>query len=108
MKTITKKQIIHEIARRRGMDPKDVQRIVQEFLDSVTESLGEGNRFEFRDFGVFEIVRREKKVGRNPKAPKASIVIPARNGVKFTPGKSLSALFLARKLFFSLRELTLH
>ncbi|MCB1109554.1 MAG: HU family DNA-binding protein, partial [Chlamydiia bacterium] len=46
MKTITKKQIVHEIARRRAMDPKDVQRVVQEFLDSVTESLGEGNRFE--------------------------------------------------------------
>lgn len=92
MKTITKKQIVQEIARRRGMDPKDVQRVVQEFLDSVTESLGEGNRFEFRDFGVFEIVRREKKVGRNPKAPGASIVIPARNGVKFTPGKKLKRL----------------
>ena len=73
MKTITKKQIVQEIARRRGMDPKDVQRVVQEFLDSVTESLGEGNRFEFRDFGIFEIVRREKKIGRNPKAPKTSM-----------------------------------
>ena len=66
MKTITKKQIVHEIARRRGMDPKDVQRVVQEFLDSVTESLREGNRFEFRDFGVFEIVRREKKNRQKP------------------------------------------
>ena len=92
MKTITKKQIVQEIARRRGMDPKDVQRVVQEFLNSVTESLGEGNRFEFRDFGIFEIVRREKKVGRNPKAPKTSIVIPARNAVKFTPGKKLKRL----------------
>ena len=92
MKTIIKKQIVHEIARRRGMDPKDVQRVVQEFLDSVTERLGEGNRFEFRDFGIFEIVRREKKVGRNPKAPKTSIVIPARNAVKFTPGKKLKRL----------------
>jgi len=66
MKTITKKQIVHEIARRRGMDPKDVQMVVQEFLDSVTESLREGNRFEFRDFGVFEIVRREKKNRQKP------------------------------------------
>ena len=94
MKTITKKQIVHEIARRKGMDPKDVQRVVQEFLNSVTESLRQGNRFEFRDFGVFEIVRREKKIGRNPKAPRASIVIPARNAIKFTPGKKLKHLIL--------------
>ena len=92
MKTITKKQVVYEIARRRGMDPKDVQRIVLEFLNSLTENLVEGNRFEFRDFGVFEIVRREKKIGRNPKAPATSIVIPARNAVKFTPGRKLKNL----------------
>jgi nucleoid DNA-binding protein len=92
MKTITKKQIVHEIARREKMDPKEVQRVVQEFLDSVTENLAEGNRFEFRDFGVFEIVRREKKIGRNPKAPRTPIVIPARNAVKFTPGRKLKNL----------------
>ena len=92
MKTITKKKVVYEIAQKRGMDLKDVQRVVQEFLDSVTENLSKGNRFEFRGFGIFEIVRREKKVGRNPKAPKASIVIPARNGVKFTPGKKLKRL----------------
>ena len=92
MKTITKKQIVHEIARRRGMDPKDVQRVVQEFLDSVTENLAEGNRFEFRDFGVFEIVRREKKVSKNLKAPETPVPIPARKSVKFTPGRKVKNL----------------
>lgn len=47
MKTITKKQIVHEIARRKGMDPKEVQRIIQEFLDSLMENLSEGDRFDF-------------------------------------------------------------
>ena len=74
------------------MDPKEVQKTIQEFLDSVTESLSKGCRFEFRDFGVFEIVRREKKIGRNPKAPENPVVIPARNAVKFTPGRKLKGL----------------
>lgn len=74
------------------MDPKDVQRIVLEFLNSVTENLVEGNRFEFRDFGVFEIVERKSKIGRNPKSPKNPIFIPARKGVKFTPGRKLKSL----------------
>lgn len=74
------------------MDPKDVQRITQEFLDSVIESLREGNCFEFRDFGIFEIVRRGKKIGRNPKAPITFIVISARNVMKFTPGRKLKSL----------------
>ena len=67
MKTITKKQIVHDIALKKGIDPKEVQRIIQAFLDSVTENLSEGNRFEFRDFGIFEVVLRKAKIGRNPK-----------------------------------------
>ena len=55
MTTITKKQIALKVAQRKGMDPKEVQRTIQEFLNSVTESLVEGNRFEFR-------VRNTKKV----------------------------------------------
>lgn len=92
MKTVTKKQISREIARRKGLDPKNVQKVVQELLDSVTENLGEGNRFEFRGFGVFEVVRRREKIGRNPKVPETPIVIPPKNGVKFTPGKTLKHL----------------
>jgi len=92
MKTITRKQIIFEIARRKGMDPKDVQRIVTEFLHTVTDNLVEGNRFEFRDFGVFEVVERKPKIGRNPKSPETPILIPARKGVKFSPGRKLKNL----------------
>lgn len=99
MKTITKKQIVHDIARKKGMDPKEVQRTIQEFLDSVTESLGKGNRFELRDFGVFEIVRRERKIGRNPKAPETSIVIPSRRGVKFSPGGKVKRLVESNSSF---------
>ena len=92
MKTITRKQIILEIARRKGMDPKDVQRIVTEFLLAVTDNLAEGNRFEFRDFGVFEVVERKSKIGRNPKSPETPILIPARQRVKFSPGRKLKNL----------------
>jgi integration host factor subunit beta len=44
---------------------------------------------EFRDFGVFEVVERKQKIGRNPKKAEEPIVIPARNAVKFTPGKKM-------------------
>jgi nucleoid DNA-binding protein len=44
---------------------------------------------EFRDFGVFEVVVRKQKVGRNPKNALVPIIIPARPAVKFTPGKKM-------------------
>lgn len=91
MQTVTKKSMTQAISRKKGMDPKEVRIVLQEMLDYMTENLSEGKRFEFRDFGVFEVVRRKQKVGRNPKNPKSPIIIPERNVVKFTPGKELKS-----------------
>ena len=63
----------------------DVRHVIQAFLDKMTECLTDGNRLEFRDFGVFEVVERKQKIGRNPKNASVPIVIPARPAVKFTP-----------------------
>jgi len=92
MRTITKKEVIQKIAERKGLDPREVRLAIQDFLDYITENLQEGNRFEFRGFGVFEVVYRKQKVGRNPKAPETSVIITAQNIVKFTPGRKLKAL----------------
>ena len=92
MKTIPKKEVIQKIAARKRLDPQEVRLVIQDFLDYMTESLQEGNRFEFRDFGVFEVVRRKQKIGRNPKVPDTPVIIPAQNVVKFTPGKKLREL----------------
>ena len=69
-----------------------MRNVVQEFLDDVTDALASGDRLEFRDFGVFEIVTRKQKIGRNPKNAHVPIVIPERKAVKFTPGKKMKQL----------------
>lgn len=92
MATTTKKKLIQKIAQKKGLHPNDVRNVVQAFLDAMTESLAEGDRLEFRDFGVFEIVERKQKIGRNPKNAAVPIVIPARKAVKFTPGKKMKNL----------------
>ncbi|MBN2478729.1 MAG: integration host factor subunit beta [Parachlamydiales bacterium] len=89
MGTITKKSLIQKIAHKKGIHPNDVRIVVQSFLDEMTESLVHGDRLEFRDFGVFEVVERKQKIGRNPKNPSVPIKIPARKAVKFTPGKKM-------------------
>ena len=92
MATITKKKLIGEISRRRSLHPNEVRLVVQSFLDCMTECLSDGDRLEFRDFGVFEVVRRKQKIGRNPKNAAVPIVIPERKAVKFTPGKRMKNL----------------
>lgn len=85
----TKKQIIQKTSQKNGKSPKEVQLVIQDLFNYVSENLSGGNRFEFRDF---EIVRRKQKIGRNPKKPDSPIVIPERNSIKFTPGKKVKSL----------------
>lgn len=92
MATRTKKQLIAKIAQETNQHPNDVRAVVQCFLDSIIQSLASGNRLEFRDFGVFEVVLRKQKIGRNPKNASVAIVIPERQAVKFTAGKKMKLL----------------
>jgi nucleoid DNA-binding protein len=90
-KTMTKKRLIQQISQEKAIHPTDVRHVVQSFLDKMAQALEEGFRVEFRDFGVFEVVERAQKIGRNPKNAKVPIVIPARPAVKYTPGKKMRA-----------------
>jgi nucleoid DNA-binding protein len=92
MATITKKKLIQTISSTKGLHPNDVRNVIQAFLDAMTDTLSQGDRLEFRDFGVFEVVERKQKIGRNPKNAAVPIVIPARKAVKFTPGKKMRKL----------------
>ncbi len=88
-KNATKKMLINSIADDKKIHPNDARQIIQSFLEKIIESLGNGERLEFRDFGVFEVVKRKRKIGRNPKKSDVSIIIPARNAIKFTTGKKM-------------------
>lgn len=90
--TMTKKKLINSISQDKGIHPNDVRHVIQAFLDKMTECLQNGDRLEFRDFGVFEVVERKQKIGRNPKNAAVPIIIPARPAVKFTPGKKMRKL----------------
>lgn len=90
--TMTKKKLINSISTDKSIHPNDVRHVIQAFLDKMTECLSDGSRLEFRDFGVFEVVERKQKIGRNPKKAAEPIVIPARLAVKFTPGKKMRKL----------------
>lgn len=87
--TMTKKKLISSISTDRKLHPTQVRQVIQSFLDKMTECLAGGERLEFRDFGVFEVVTRKRKIGRNPKKADEPIEIPERNAVKFTPGKKM-------------------
>ena len=46
---------------------RDVTRIVNSILDTITEALSRGDRVELRGFGAFSVRTRPAHVGRNPR-----------------------------------------
>ncbi len=88
MATIIKKELIDRIADDVGCKRVFVKRIVQSFLDAIILELSQGNRLEFRDFGVFESRTRAARLGQNPKTLEKVQVSPKRS-VKFKAGRAM-------------------
>ena len=99
MATMTKKKLITTISQDEGLNPNHVRVVIQNFLDKMTNALANGDRLEFRDFGVLQVVERKPKVGRNPKNAAVPIYIPARKAVKFTPGKKMRRVIEKNKSY---------
>lgn len=90
MATVTKKELIDRIAENAGLRRVVVKRVIQKFLDEIVSELGEGNRLEFRDFGVFESKVRAARVAQNPKTLE-QVTVPSRRTVKFKVGRLMKA-----------------
>jgi len=86
MDSLTKKDLIDAVAAELKLDRDLVRPVLQEFLQQLTERLGEGRRVEFRDFGVFEVRQRAARSAQNPRTLQR-VAVPARRTVKFKPGR---------------------
>ncbi|MEM8952875.1 MAG: HU family DNA-binding protein [Verrucomicrobiota bacterium] len=88
-KTITKRDLVVKISNDTGMTQQQVFNVVQDFLDTVTGHLSDGDEVVLRNFGAFQVRKTKAKVGRNPNQPGTDVVIPPRAVVKFKPGKEM-------------------
>ena len=90
METITKKELIDRIADGCAEKRVTVKKIIQSFLNEIIEELGQGNRLEFRDFGVFESKVRAARTAQNPKTLER-VSVPSKRTVKFKVGRLMKA-----------------
>ncbi|MFD1395646.1 HU family DNA-binding protein [Kroppenstedtia eburnea] len=72
---MNKNDLIHNIAQKSGMTKKDVETVVNGFLEEVTHALGSGEKVQLIGFGTFETRKRSGRSGRNPQTG-AVIEIP--------------------------------
>jgi integration host factor subunit beta len=88
MATVTKKELVDQIADQTGTKRVIVKKVVQSFLNNMIEELGHGNRLEFRDFGVFETKKRAARTAQNPKTLQR-VEVPPKRTVKFKVGRMM-------------------
>lgn len=92
---LIKRDIVLRISQQTGLSQTEALAIVQRVLDHIRATLARGGRVELRNFGVFDVVVRRARTGRNPNQPTVHVPIPARASVKFKAGKIMKARVLA-------------
>lgn len=88
---MTKAEIVTKIAKKTGLDKDAVLTVVENFMETVKESVVNGEEVTLRGFGTFMIKERAQKLGRNITAEK-SVIIPAHNIPFFKPADSFKDL----------------
>jgi DNA-binding protein HU-beta len=84
---MTKAEIVAEIANKTGIEKVAVQAVVESFMDSVKDTMSNGENVYLRGFGSFIVKRRAEKTGRNI-SKNTTIIIPAHNIPAFKPAKT--------------------
>jgi nucleoid DNA-binding protein len=89
--TVTKRELVNQISENLQIKQVIVKDIVQQFLDDIVTYLSKGERLEFRDFGVFEVVDRKERIAQNPKTLE-KVLVPGRKVVKFKVGQTMKEI----------------
>lgn len=91
MKSMTKAELVEDVARAAELTKKDAERLVEIVFESIIETLNKGEKIELRGFGSFRVRERGARRGRNPKTGDP-VDIPAKRVPYFKPGKELKEL----------------
>lgn len=87
---MTKAEIVTKIAKKTGLDKDAVLVVLEQFMDTVKESLVNEEPVYLRGFGSFIVKERATKTARNISKDTA-IIIPAHNIPAFKPAKTFMA-----------------
>ena len=85
---MTKTELIAQMAEKTGLTKKDCESVLSAFIDSVTESLENGDKVQLVGFGTFEVRSRAERNGINPQTQE-KLIIPAGKVPAFRAGVAL-------------------
>ncbi len=85
---MNKADLIGALTEKTGLTKKDADKVLNAFVETITEELQKGEKISLVGFGTFEVRERAERMGRNPKTME-ELVIPASKAPAFKAGKAL-------------------
>ena len=88
---MTKSELMEKLsAKQPTLSAKEIENMVKDILEFISQSLENGDRVEVRGFGSFSLHHRQPRLGRNPKTGD-SVNLSAKSVPYFKAGKDLKA-----------------
>lgn len=81
---MNKSQLVEAIALETGVSKVDARKSVDAFIEIVVRTLKENDKVSLSGMGVFSVMQRSARVGRNPRTG-AQVKIAPKRVVKFRP-----------------------
>lgn len=93
---MTKADIVNSISDDLKIDKAEVQKVIEDFMVKVKDSLEGGENVYLRGFGSFIVKRRAEKIGRDI-SKNTTIKIPAHNIPAFKPSRVFVDMIKTKK-----------
>ena len=93
---VGRQELTRRIATQAGLTQKKAGEVLEATLDTIRDSLMSGNEVRLVGFGSFKVRESAARKGVNPRDRKP-IQVPAKNRVRFSPGKELSEAVVKTK-----------
>lgn len=84
---MNKAELVKSISDKTNVTQKDVESIVNTFMDVVKDALCDGDKVQLVGFGTFEVADRAERTGKNPQTGEP-MTIAACKAPKFKAGKA--------------------
>ncbi len=85
---MTKAELVTKVAEKSGLTKKDTEKAIAGMIDTITDTLANGESIQLVGFGTFEVRERAARTGINPRT-KEQIKIEATKVPAFKAGRAL-------------------
>lgn len=92
-KSLTKAQIIAQLAEKNELTKKQVAAFLESYAELAYHETKKNKKFTIPGIGILKLNKRKARMGRNP-ATGAQIKIPAKTAVKMTVSKACKEAIL--------------